>query len=212
MHDPLVVAFEIRRPWPCRSRPVHRDRRWDWSPPFATVAGRGLYWPTMITVWHREPDGHDSGEICKHYVRTQGPDGTWQTQLLDGWRFHVHHWRIQVGPLQLLRRRLLTRCAWCLGRSTKAQPVNVSNSWDAPRGQWWRGERHLFHLECSAASSAHRQCTCLDPVCADESAEYGPYGRCARCGMGRSFGVSDEAREYLHRMAQVPAGVKPEPR
>jgi len=68
MHDPMVVAFEIRRPWPRRRRLVGRR-----------------YWPALITIWHVEPNGHDSGEVCKHSHRWQEPDGTWPHPVrIDG--------------------------------------------------------------------------------------------------------------------------------
>lgn len=157
MHDPLVVAFEIRRPWPKRAR--HYDAkpgrpRWvaryqwaTWRKPwkgwtyFWTIAGRGFYFPSLITVWHREPDGHDSLTICQ--TRTQRADGSWKYGR--GWVWHVHHWKIQIHPLQDLRRRLLTRCAEC-GR--KGRP-DISHQWDGERGPWWRGERGLYHMQCS---------------------------------------------------------------
>jgi hypothetical protein len=73
MHDPYVVAFEIRRPWPRR---VHwGTRRW--------------YFPPIITVWHVEPGGHDSGEICRHYDRET-------KKITNGWRWHVWHWKLQI--------------------------------------------------------------------------------------------------------------------
>lgn len=138
MHDPLTVAFEIRRPWPSpdsyRTKQAARTgERWRVGGPFWVLAGRGLYWPALITVWHRDPSGYDD-TTCR---RTR-------------WRLHVHHWRIQVPPLQQLRRRLLTRCARCGGRSVKGNPVNISHQWDGPRGRWWQGEPGLFHHGCSA--------------------------------------------------------------
>lgn len=203
MHDPLVVAFEIRRPWPRRSPPVtNRGPRWHigWSP-FWTLAGRSFYFPSLVTVWHREPGGHDSGEICRHYRRGQRSDGTWSTTVLHGWRLHVNHWRIQVPPLQGLRRRLLTRCEWCGGRSRKRDAVNVSHSWNRARGPWWRGERGLFHLDCSGVEVAHRSCLCDDPIL-----DHDGYGNCARCGCFRAFGLSDEHLERRRELAAVPAG------
>lgn len=165
MHDPLVVAFDIRRPWPRRDHshdakpgePRWRARyqRATWRKPwrgwmaFWTVAGRGFYWPSFITVWHQEPGGHDALTICR--TRTQRPDGTWT--YTKGWRWHVRHWRIQVSPLQNLRRRLLTKCEEC-GR--KGGP-NISHQWDGERGPWWRGERGLFHRECSSLIHLRRQ-------------------------------------------------------
>ena len=69
-------------------------------------------------------------------------------------RFTVHYpslswgWRLQCPPLQEARRRLLTRCAGCGGKSTRARPVNVSLSWDPPTGRPWHGERGLYHGGC----------------------------------------------------------------
>lgn len=144
MHDPDIVAFEIRRPWPSRAHfhdAKKGEPRWKaryqwatWSKPwrgwmaFWTVAGRGIYWPAIITVWHCEPNSADALTICtdRH------------------WQWHIHHWRIQVIPLQKLRRRLLTRCEAC-GR--KGSP-NVSNQWDRDPGHWWQGEHGLYHLGC----------------------------------------------------------------
>lgn len=173
MHDPLCVAFTIRRPWP-KSYLVPGKR----------------YWPALVTVWHREPNGHDSGTICPYRAH---------------WR-HPWHWRIQVHSLQELRRRLLTHCEWCHGRHARRDPVNNSLQWDGDRGPWWRGERGLYHSDCASIAIAHGQCTCEDPVCGDYSPEYGPYGKCAHCGKGRSFGVTQQAMAVRRRYAAVPAG------
>lgn len=239
MHDPMVVAFDIRRPWPERSK--HHDAkpgkpRWQmrlhhvcgswcgdnraqheasnpfpwWRPGsysvFWTVAGRGWYWPSLITIWHVEPGGHDSGEVCKHQERVQRPDGTWKYELRSGWRWHVHHWRIQVPPLQHLRRRMLTRCEWCGGRSRKGDAVNVSNGGDRERGPWWRGERHLMHVDCSAIQRAHRVCLCVAPLCGNEDSKGEPYGLCARCGHHRPFQPTAALLDRLRLLAAIPTG------
>ncbi len=91
MHDPLIVAFEIRRPWPKRNSwktelAEQTGKRWEHRGAFTIAAGRGFYWPTFITVWHHDPSGYDT--ITCPIGRN------------DRWRFHVHHWRIQVAPLQ----------------------------------------------------------------------------------------------------------------
>ncbi len=233
MHDPDVVAFEIRRPWPHRERARETksdQRRWSfrlhhecgdcteeeraqhgpnpfpwWRPkswtPFWTVAGKGWYWPPMITVWHREPDGRDSGEVCKHYTRHQDAAGKWQTKIRHGWKLHLHHWRLQLHPLQALRRWALTRCAWCNGRHRSSDPINVSSQWDAPRGRWWKGEAGLCHLDCSAIQRAHRTCTCPDPLLAHDG-----WGTCVLCGKGRSYGQAELRTEQARLLAAVPAG------
>ncbi|MGJ3223777.1 hypothetical protein ACQEUV_33135 [Micromonospora aurantiaca (nom. illeg.)] len=239
MHDPLVVAFEIRRPWPERSRlydakpgaPRWRIRlhhtcgSWCGSdrakheasnpfpwwrpasyPPFWTLAGRGWYWPSLITIWHVEPGGHDSGEVCRHYERVQQPDGTWTSRMLRGWRWHVHHWRIQVRPVQHLRRRLLTRCAWCGGRSRKGDAVNVSNGGGRERGPWWRGERHLMHVDCSAIQRARRMCLCMAPLCSAADSQGRPYGLCVGCGHRRQFGATAALLARMRMLTAIPAG------
>lgn len=183
MHDPLVVAFEVRRPWPARWR--HPDG--------------ARYFPPLITVWHREPGGHDSGEVCKHYRRWQDEDGKWHTSWMRRWRFHVWHWHVQVHPAQALRRRLLTRCAWCGGRPRKGDAVNIGHSWDGPRGRWWRGEPGLFHVDCSSVERAHGLCFCPDPAL-----RHGDYGQCELCGGFRAWHQEPDEADRL--LAALPEG------
>jgi hypothetical protein len=185
MHDPMVVAFEIRRPWPRRS----------------SGSGR-RYWPSLVTVWHVEPGGRDSGDVCPHYRTIRRPDGKKRTVVLHGWRWHVHHWRIQIHPLQALRRRALTRCTWCGGRSQRTDLVNTSHG-SGRRASWWRGEQGLYHSDCSSIATAHAVCICHHPVLID-----GGYGRCARCNKTRAFGVTAGQLERTRILAEVPKGAR----
>lgn len=189
MHDPLTVAFEIRSPWPKTiewktKQAARTGTRWKISGAFWVLAGRGLYFPSLITIWHRDPSGYDD-TTCRR----------------KRWRLHVHHWRLQVHPLQQLRRSLLTRCAWCGGRSVKGDPVCVSHSWDGPRGRWWQGEPALFHADCSAIKQAHAACICEQPVL-----EHGDYGNCARCGLFRPFGFTDANLARARQLSAIPHG------
>lgn len=174
MHDPMVVAHEVpspflhRRSW--RDNDAH-GRRWGllrarrtnaenlgepvyrwWRPKGWTLylAGRAYGLGTLATIWHVEPGGRDSGEVCKHYRRN--PDGT--ITYTKGWKWHVHHWHIQIPPLQAWRRRLFDRCAEC-GR--KGSP-NISHQWDGPGVGWrkWQSTPGLYHRECSSLISARR--------------------------------------------------------
>lgn len=152
MHDPLTVAFEIRRPWPRTDStgltPHVRveEGRWEIGrSPFWIVAGKRIYWPCMVTVWHRDPSGYDT---------TTCPYG-------GHWRLHVHHWRLQIHPFQQLRRRLLTRCEVCGGRSVKDHPVNVGTQWDGPRGHWWQGEPGLTHSDCYRSRPVRQTVTAI---------------------------------------------------
>ncbi|WP_405888815.1 hypothetical protein OG762_36660 [Streptomyces sp. NBC_01136] len=189
MHDPLTVAFEIRRPWPKpdKWKTEHSARtgtRWQFNGAFWVVAGRGLYFPGLITVWHRDPSGYDD-TTCRS----------------ERWRLHVHHWKIQIRPLQELRRRLLTRCSWCNGRHRKGDPVNVSHSWDGPRSRWWQGEPGLFHADCSSIKHAHATCVCDVPVL-----EHDNYGRCAVCDRFRPFGFTDANLARARDLHSIPTG------
>jgi hypothetical protein len=145
MQDPLTAALEIRRPWPRRDTygtktAARHGVRWQARRHHPLVlAGRAFTWPPLATVWHRDPTGVDS-TTCPIYPG-------------HAWRFHIHHWRLQVHPLQRLRRQLLTRCEVCGGRSTKGNPVNLS-TWNRKRGPWWRGEQGLAHMACKGVAIA----------------------------------------------------------
>lgn len=238
MHDPDVVAFTIVRPWPRKTGlpPTGRDVRWAirmhhdhhqpycgqnnctgnpfpwWKPRsysrFWTVAGRDIYWDSLITVWHHEPGGADALTVCRN--RVQRRDGSWK--FTRAWAWHVRHWRIQFDLGQEIRRRLLTRCEWCGGRSVKADPVNCSTGgWDAPgEKRWWRGETGLVHSECHSVQHAHRLCLCAVPVLPDATTVGGSdYGTCLVCGRFRPWRfVPDDANRIL---ASLPAGARPTP-
>lgn len=195
MHDDHTVAFTVLRPWPEVRRQRGRPVPWRWGSPFVNIAGRELYFPPLITVWHVEPNNGDT--------RPQ-PCGD------PHWRRHVRHWKFQVHPLQTLRRRALTRCEWCHGRSTKTNPVNVSHQWDRERGPWWRGETGLFHSLCSGAHTAARTCLCDHPVF-----DHNGYGRCARCMRHRSWMTPERTAEFppptLIYLAGLEPGQRPDP-
>lgn len=230
MHDPMVVAFDIPRPWPRRERShdakpgqprwrirlhrycgddcgeQHRGNPFPWWKPdsyskFWVLAGRGWYWPEMITVWHCEPGGHDSGTVCRHYRHEQLPDGTYRTERLTSWRWHIHHWRLRFPPLQALRRKLLTRCTWCGGRSRRGDQVNV-RSGSTPRGPWWRGERGLYHVDCSSVEHAHKSCACDKPLVQGG----GRFGMCMLCGQYAAGQPSKRTLVLRRALAAVPAG------
>lgn len=222
MHDPLVVAFEVRLPIPKRdshhdydpnSKSPLRTKKWRiCKGPFWTIAGKGWYFnKTIVRVWHREPGGRDSGEVCKqhyslHTKHEWAPDGevgkpVYEHFIIWTWKLHVHHWRLQFPMLQSLRRRLLTRCAWCGGPSRKGDPVNVSHQWDKESGKWWKGEQGLFHSDCSIVEHAHRMCLC---PWEDRILDNGEYGHCQCCG--KFYGYNSNP-DWAHAvLADLPKG------
>jgi hypothetical protein len=85
MWDDHTVAWEIRAPWWKRSQYFKRGR---WHPP-------------LVTIWHVDPHGD-----------RRWPCGG-RTDTRRRWRFHVHHWKLQIHPWQDLKRYLFERCAAC---------------------------------------------------------------------------------------------------
>lgn len=174
MHDPYTVAFEIRRPWPQRSslgRPpssswiprglVHFKPRFRTSP-FLEWRGRAFYFPSLITIWHVDPN-NDDGRCRRKWAETRkqpGLHGWLWRRLPRPYSWHIHHWSIQVRPIQALRRWLFTRCAEC-GQRFPYGYAPISQGWDSPKRTFWQrwtqGERGLFHHgRCASVSSIRR--------------------------------------------------------
>lgn len=49
MHDPSTLAFSIKRPWPSR---------------FRLSSNRRLYWPSIVDIWHVDPERDGSDDSC----------------------------------------------------------------------------------------------------------------------------------------------------
>lgn len=234
MHDPLVVAHTIVRPWPqpsslpatgsrgdgvrwqirhhhtctgyCRRNdPPHREGAFPWWKP----RSYRRFWRLAGRDWYWPAlvtiwHREPGGADALSVCQRRYQDKNGQWRYSKGWRWHVRHWRVQVPPLQGARRRLLTRCAWCGGRDRKRDPVSTSFSWDGPKGRWWHGEPGLYHGDCSAVASAHRACSCSEPA-----PSHGTWGRCLRCDKPVPHGRTDEQLTRTRRLAQVPEGTRP---
>ena len=90
--------------------------------------------------------------------------------------------------------------------------VNHSQQWDREDSPWWKGERGLFHSDCSSISNAHRQCACelyKGGPWEFELSGY-PYGQCATCGKYRGWQGADHRdspRDTVNRFLQtIPQG------
>jgi hypothetical protein len=144
-------------------------RRLQFHPAFFRVGHRWeWYLPAVVTVWHRDPKNDGSDHSCANRAGARRQAAIKQHRYLAAafwdwwWRrydlFHVHHWTVQLDFAQAVRRRLLTRCATCGGRSTRERPVNHSLSWSDGRPKtfrerWLRGEQGLHHRDCSEIAS-----------------------------------------------------------
>lgn len=76
MHDPLTVAFEIKKPWfnhkpwPKKFRYGHEKRfNWEHRMSEKDKSGRDKMWPEgyrekFITIWHKDPESDGSDDSC----------------------------------------------------------------------------------------------------------------------------------------------------
>jgi hypothetical protein len=196
-------------PW-CSGDPPHKSGAFPWWKPgsysrFWRMAGRDFYWPPLVTVWHREPGGYDALSVCRDRVHRRHGKRAGEWKLTRGWHWHVWHWRFQVHPYHAARRRLLTRCEWCGGRSVKGDPVNVGNSWHLPKRPWWQGEADLFHNDCHNVHRAAGLCLCTIPG----ELSHPDYGTCSACGLFRPYGYQPNEPDRL--LAALGRGERPGP-
>lgn len=110
---------------------------------------------SMYDMIHR-PYGRDGDEKDRIH-RAASCVYSWIIRADRPWwkhpKWHFWHWKIQVHPLQLFRRWLLTKCHVC-GKGFKwgESPIGV---WDSPKPRWFeafRGERCLRHSGCNDGS------------------------------------------------------------
>jgi hypothetical protein len=71
MHDPLTLAFQIKRPWP------HR----------ATVGGQ-RYWPPLVSIWHVDPERDGSDDSCGWFMRARHGDPQALARIRAEFAFH----------------------------------------------------------------------------------------------------------------------------
>ena len=112
MHDPMTVAFTIRRPW--------KDRR--------QSNERFAYYPPIVTIWHVDPERDGSDDSCDWFNRA-GRRWRWHP------RWHFWHWKLQVHPVQELKRWLFSRCAGC-GKRFPWNYSPITNTWDGDGPRW----------------------------------------------------------------------------
>jgi hypothetical protein len=62
-------------------------------------------------------------------------------------RWHIHHWKLQVHPLQNFKRWAFSRCCKC-GKGFGWGASVCSNSWHGAGPQWFRSEPGVYHGDC----------------------------------------------------------------
>ena len=172
MHDPLTVAFEIKKPW-------------------GKVDIGGLkYREPIVTVWHKDPEWRGDDDSCdwwgwhrplskreaklseavQRLLDCLGnppywPEGqpepatTFAGEALVEWRrrgrfrlpvrWHIWHWRIQVIPFLHFKRWAFSRCAGCDRRFKWGYAP--TGTWSGPGQRWFRNEPGTYHGDCYPA-------------------------------------------------------------
>lgn len=160
MYDPMTVAFEIKSPFRKPSK----------------YHSKGYWRPALITIWHVDPEKDGTDNSCDWFgsrwiwTRKAGwlpADQDWFDGLSSEgqgivrvmvartrqrpWykhpKYHIQHWRVQIHPLQDLKRFLFTRCAGC-GKHFSFGYSPISHQWDAPGPRWFKSEPKLYHDKC----------------------------------------------------------------
>ncbi len=66
-------------------------------------------------------------------------------------RWHIHHWQIQIHPVQHFKRWAFSRCTKCGGRFRWGySPVGP---WSGDGPQWFKAERGVHHMDCDRPAS-----------------------------------------------------------
>lgn len=142
MHSPSFLLFSIRRPFPSIMKVAHSRKNRMFSA-FYYVAGRELYFPTLIDFWHHEPDGMDSGTVCK------GDHGTGWSLGNIKWAYqHRDHLEVVVAPIKKFKRWKNNPCKRCgarIGYNKASYSIGYSDA----------GER--YHRRCLDAEFSEKQ-------------------------------------------------------
>lgn len=181
MHDPMVLVFSIRRPWPRVRRLTKPATRRSFRSTFWRFGRTELYWPSLIDVWHVEPDGHDALSVCRQRVTVDAYRASWRLRLdprvrhrsvtrqqadeavlgyrewiVDNrWRWHLRHWSVRFIPWLTFTRWARSRCAHC-GRRFRWGEAPTSHSWDGDGPSLRKGEPGVYHSHCSTAVHTER--------------------------------------------------------
>ena len=67
-------------------------------------------------------------------------------------KWHFWHWQVQIHGVQAFKRWAFSRCSKCGGRFAWGYAPGT-NSWNGTGPRWFRGERDVFHSDCSHPTS-----------------------------------------------------------
>jgi hypothetical protein len=166
MHDPQAVAFTINFPW---YRTAHIGKT-PWR-----------YWHPFITIWHVDPETDGSDDSCDWFGSKLTRENGWYPADVDylkqmpderreavlyvwhrfrhrlgrrWWRhprYHVHHLKFQIHPLQHFKRWAFSRCCKC-GKGFRWGSSVCTDQWYGDGPQWFKSEEKVYHGDCSTRS------------------------------------------------------------
>lgn len=65
-------------------------------------------------------------------------------------RWHIHHWKITIIPLQHFKRWMWSRCETC-GGPFRWGEAPVGRGWGGGRLRWFKGDDAVRHMACAGA-------------------------------------------------------------
>lgn len=201
MHDPSFQVFEVHVPipvvrWKVRATPNGlRRRRWTGGGPEhlgkpmhnplrpggwdLVIARRLIGWWNVLEIWHDEPEGRDSGTVCKghHGSKLDLHNVRW------AWR-HRRHLHIYSPPVRRMVAWRKQRCAGCGHRFRWKRDARHSLGWSA---------REVYHSPCASLVTVRSQLEDAYSVLAFDANDN------AKWRVGRALDARSEKKAELAR-------------
>ncbi|MEE9382821.1 MAG: hypothetical protein V3V08_05345 [Nannocystaceae bacterium] len=98
------------------------------------------------------PGTEDPGPLGGAYGDLNRAIHDWRKRDRRWWqhpRWHIHHWKIQIHPLQEFKRWAFSRCSECGGRFAWGE-APLSSSWHSSGPRWFRSEKGIRHCPSPA--------------------------------------------------------------
>ncbi len=146
--DPERGGSDDSCDWSGRRRPLNVKERalYEALDDLFHRLGNPPYYPSDVLWGELDEDVRRHGLVPK----VEQALYAWKRRSSVRWhpRWHVHHWHIQIHPLQNFKRWAFSRCESCGGRFAWGE-APTSNSWNGTGPRWFKGERGVRHMDCA---------------------------------------------------------------
>ena len=156
-----------------------------WGP--LRIAGRAFGLDELVCVWHVEPGGRDSGEVCRHTYGSHESSppwpAPWKVRWLPWYKLHPalpadpessiypnghdawvlsHAWKFHVHHWHVTfrpeqRLRRRIECCTLCHRPYRRRDAVISHQWDTPPARW----RDWLRTRRRVPRAYHRECSAL---------------------------------------------------